>query len=54
MEIPVSYHAIAHRQLNQIDQGSRPFVIPDKAYDQAEGLLIDEAQPTNYRSYYML
>lgn len=54
MEIPVSYHAIAHRQLNQIDQGSRPFVIPDKAYDQAEGLLIDEAQPTNYRTYEML
>lgn len=54
MEIPVSYHAIAHRQLDQIDYGARPFIIPDKAYDEEKGLLADEALPTNYRTYEML
>lgn len=54
LEIPVSYHSIAHRNLDQIAQGSRPFVIPDRAYDKEKGLLIGEAQPTNYRTYEML
>ena len=39
---------------DQIAQGSRPFVIPDRAYDKEKGLLIGEAQPTNYRTYEML
>ena len=54
MEIPVSYHTIAHRQLDQINYGARPFIIPDKAYDEEKGLLADEALPTNYRTYEML
>lgn len=54
LEIPVSYHAIAHRHLDQIARGSRPFVIPDKAYDTERGLLIDEALPTNYKAFEIL
>ena len=54
LEIPVSYHSIAHRNLDQIAQGARPFVIPDRAYDKEKGLLVGEAQPTNYRTYEML
>lgn len=54
LEIPVSYHAIAHRHLDQIARGSRPFVIPDKAYDAERGLLIDEALPTNYKAFEIL
>lgn len=54
LEIPVSYHSIAHRNLDQINDGMRPFVIPDKAYDKERGLLIDNASPTNYKSFEIL
>lgn len=54
MEIPISYHSIAHRHLDQLAQGSRPFIIPDKAYDVDRGLLADEAQPSNYKSFEIL
>ena len=33
LEIPTSYKSIAYRKLEQLDAGSRPFVIPNKAYD---------------------
>ena len=51
MEIPASFHLIAHRNLDQLDTGSRPFVIPDKAYDDTLGLLPDEAVPSNYKLF---
>ena len=54
LEIPVSYHSIAHRNLDQIEQGNRPFIIPDKAYDTERGFLTDEAQPTNYKAFEFL
>lgn len=54
MEIPVSFHSIAHRNLDQLDTGSRPFVIPDKAYDTTMGLLIDEAFPCNYKLFELI
>ena len=41
MEIPVSYHSIAHRNLDQLNKGSHPFVIPNKGYDEEKGLLPD-------------
>ncbi len=44
LEIPASY-SIAYRKLEQLDVGSRPFVIPNKAYDDEMGLLIDYAKP---------
>ena len=45
LEIPVNYKSISHKGLAQIETGSMPFVIPDKAYDNKKGLLIDLAKP---------
>lgn len=45
LEIPVSYKSISFKGLAQIETGSMPFVIPDKAYDNEKGLLIDLAKP---------
>lgn len=45
LEIPVSYKSISHKGMAQIEIGSMPFVIPDKAYDNEKGLLIDFAKP---------
>ena len=45
LEIPVSYKSISFKGLAQIESGSMPFVIPDKAYDNEKGLLIDLAKP---------
>lgn len=54
IEIPISYHTIAHRNLEQIGEGSRPFIIPDKAYNEEFGLLVDYAKPEYYRTFYIL
>lgn len=54
MEIPVSYHLIAHRRLEQIDIGMRPFIIPDKAYDCEKGLIVEYATPEFYKSFEIL
>lgn len=54
MEIPVSYHSIAHRHLEQLDKGSRPFVIPNKGYDEELGLLTDLCQTEYYQSFEIL
>ena len=54
LEIPVSYHSIAHEYLEQIESGSRPFIIPDKAYDAHLGLLMDEIKFSNYDSFEIL
>jgi CRISPR-associated endonuclease/helicase Cas3 len=45
LEIPVSYKSISFKGLAQIETGSMPFVIPDKAYDNEKGLLIELAKP---------
>ena len=54
LEIPVNYHSIAHEYLEQIESGSRPFIIPDKAYDAHLGLLMDEIKFSNYDSFEIL
>lgn len=54
LEIPVSYHSIAHRNLEQIGKGMRPFVIPDKGYDEKEGLLSDLCKIEYYKSFEFL
>lgn len=54
MEIPVSYHSIAHRNLEQLSKGSRPFVIPNKAYDDEKGLLPDLCKTEYYQSFEIL
>ncbi len=48
MEIPVSYRSVGYRGLNKSDNGSKPFVIPSKAYDTELGFLVDFAKPEFY------
>ena len=54
LEIPVSYHSIAHRNLEQIEKGMRPFIIPDKGYDEEMGLLPDFCKTEYYHSFEIL
>ena len=54
MEIPVSYHSIAHRNLDQLNEGTRPFVIPDKGYDKKMGLLPDYCKTEYYQTFEIL
>ena len=53
-EIPVSYRSIVHNKLEQLDIGSRPFVVPDKAYDNEKGLLIEFAKAEFFTNYVIL
>ena len=54
MEIPVSYNSIAHRNLDQLNKGSHPFVIPNKGYDEEKGLLPDLCKIEYYQSFEIL
>lgn len=54
MEIPVSYHSIAHRNLDQLNKGAHPFVIPNKGYDDEKGLLPDLCKIEYYQSFEIL
>lgn len=47
-EIPMRYWSVASKELEQLEWGSHPFVIPDKAYSKAEGLLQDFLDPKYY------
>ncbi len=53
-EIPVSFRSIAYNKLEQIESGSRPFVVPDKAYDSQKGLLMEFAKPEYLSKYEFL
>lgn len=53
-EIPMRYWSVANKELEQLEWGSHPFVIPDKAYSDAEGLLKDYIDPKFYDSKYNL
>jgi len=48
LEIPVSYRSVGRQNLDQSNQGSRPFILPSKAYDHDLGLLIEYAKPEFY------
>ena len=48
MEIPVSYRSVGYRGLDKSVNGSKPFVIPSKAYDNELGFLVDFAKPEFY------
>ncbi|MBI9035802.1 MAG: CRISPR-associated helicase/endonuclease Cas3, partial [Bacteroidales bacterium] len=48
LEIPVSYRSVGYRKLDKSTTGSRPFIIPSKAYDEEIGFLIDFANPEFY------
>ena len=54
MEIPVSYHSMAHRKLEQLDKGTRPFIVPNKGYDNEKGLLPDMCKTEYYQSFEIL
>lgn len=47
-EIPMRYWSVASKELEQLEWGSHPFVIPDKAYSEKEGLLQDFLDPKYY------
>ena len=54
LEIPSSYKSIAYRNLEQLNAGSRPYVIPNKAYDDEMGLLMEYAKPEFLTKYEIL
>lgn len=54
MEIPVSYHSIAHRNLEQLGKGMHPFVIPDKGYANDLGLQLEFCKTEYYHSFEIL
>ena len=54
IEIPVSYHSIAHRNLDQLNAGAHPFVIPDKGYDDDKGLLSEYCKTEYYQTFEIL
>lgn len=48
LEIPVRYHSVAHTGLERSAVGTRPFIIPNQAYDPILGLLADFLKPDFY------
>ena len=48
LEIPVSFRSVAYRNLDKSEAGSKPFIIPSKAYHNEMGLLIQYASPEFY------
>lgn len=50
LEIPVSYKSMAFNNLEQIDEGSRPFIIPNQAYDTEKGLIAEYSKPQYYNT----
>lgn len=52
LEIPVSYRSIAPRNLKQLEkEGTRPFIIPNKGYDEKLGLLLEFCETEYYQSF---
>ena len=54
IEIPVSYRSIAHNGLEQINEGSRPYIIPNKAYDADKGILSEYTKPQYFNTFEIL
>lgn len=50
LEIPVSYKSMTFNNLEQIDEGSRPFIIPNQAYDTEKGLIAEYTKPQYYKT----
>lgn len=48
IEIPVSYRSVGYRGLDKSANGSKPFIIPSKAYDNELGFLVYFAKPEFY------
>ena len=54
MEMPVSYKSIAHNGLEQLAEGSRPFVVPNKAYEPEKGLIVEYTKPQYFNTFEIL
>lgn len=54
IEIPVSYRSIAYKNLEQLNVGACPFVIPDKGYDDEKGLLPNYCKIEYYQTFEIL
>lgn len=51
LEIPVSFKSIGFQNLNRLEVGMRPFIIPNKAYSKEIGLLADFIKPSYYKTF---
>lgn len=54
IEIPVSYKSIAYNKLEQLTEGSRPYIIPNKAYDASKGILAEYTKPQYFNTFEIL
>lgn len=52
MEIPVNYHSLRWKNLNQLRIGSNPFVVPDVAYSVKRGLDFSKLGTNYYDTNY--
>jgi CRISPR-associated endonuclease/helicase Cas3 len=48
LEIPVSFRSIGYAGLDKLKTGSKPFIIPSKAYDEDIGFLVEFAKNEFY------
>lgn len=51
LEIPVGFRSIKYKKLEQSRFGSLPFIIPDKAYSDELGLLMDFVNNEYYKTF---
>ncbi|MEG1762433.1 MAG: CRISPR-associated helicase Cas3' [Bacteroidales bacterium] len=53
VEIPVSYNSVAYKKLKKLDkdEGLHPFIVPDKAYSDEEGLQLEYVDPLYYKAF---
>lgn len=54
MEIPISFRSVRYSNLEQLDVGSRPFIIPLKGYDEKKGVLSEFCKSEWYKQYEFL
>ena len=54
LEIPVSYKSVGYKKLDQSPKGHHPYIVPDKAYSEEMGLLMDYANPEHYKTFEIL
>lgn len=52
LEIPVRYSLMKWSHLRQLSVGSNPFVVPDNAYSETEGLIVSKLKPEFYNVDY--
>jgi len=52
LEIPVRYWSVCH--FNQLNEGNRPFIVPDSAYTEEAGLNLDTLKTANSNINYQI